>query len=316
MWLTNRFPNIPDKADLYARETAKLILNYRGQRRVIVRRWKYDLLHFFTPIMAVEGHNGIHYFVSTSEYLGKCLYVDGFFEERQMKKATEVIQAMRGGPPPLKGHRFIDIGANIGTATITAIKVFGAEDGIGFEPEPDNFKLFQCNLVMNDLSSRVRAFQLALSNHPGTALLELSHANCGDHRVRVAASGDEGVFRESDRPTIKVQLARLDDLMAELNVRVGDVGLVWIDTQGHEGHVLEGATTVLSSDVPVVLEYWPYGLRRAGGHDLLHSLIAENYSMVIDLSVSNCNAVYRAPDIHQLGAQYSSTQSTDLLLLK
>ncbi len=56
-----------------------------------------------------------------------------------------------------------------------------------------------------------------------------------------------------------------------------------MDVQGHEAHVLRGASELLRSDVPIVIEYWPYGLRRAGGLETLHSLIAEHYAYVIDL---------------------------------
>jgi FkbM family methyltransferase len=310
-----KMPVISDTGDRYIRETAKLILNYRGQRRAIVRGWMFDALRFFTPIVAVKGSNGARYFVGTSEWVGRCVYSDGFYEQRVMALATDVITAMRGGPPPLKGRRFIDVGANIGTATITAISVFGAEDAIGFEPAHDNFKLLQCNLILNELSSRVRVFQVALSNSPGTATLELSPENCGDHRVRMAGSTGNDAMREGEWATVEVQLVRLDDLIAELNVNMRDVGLVWIDTQGHEGHVLEGAAAVLRSHVPVVLEYWPYGLRRAGGLNLLHSIIAENYSTVVDLSPSGETSSYPAHDIHQLAAEYEGGL-TDLLLIK
>lgn len=313
--LASKLPAISKKADLYTRETAKLILNYRGQRQSTLRKWKFDMLRFITPIAAVEECNGIRYYVGTSEWLGRCLYGDGFYEQCQMARAIDVIQSMRGGPPPLKGRRFIDIGANIGTATITAVKVFGANGSgsLSFEPDPNNFKLLQCNLIMNDLGSRVRTFQTALSNSSGTAILELCQTDSGDHRVRTAVPGDEGMFQETERPTIRVPLARFDDL---LDINMEDVGLVWMDTQGHEGHVLEGATAVLHSDVPVVLEYWPYGLRRARGLELLHSLIAQHYSTVVDLSVPKTSAVYRAEDIDQLVAQYPKAQFTDLLLLK
>jgi len=38
-------------------------------------------------------------------------------------------------------------------------------------------------------------------------------------------------------------------------VRVNELGLVWLDVQGHEGEVLAGARTLLESRVPVVMEY-------------------------------------------------------------
>jgi FkbM family methyltransferase len=311
-----RLSHTPYKFERYIREAAKLILNYHGQRRSIARAWIYDALHLCTPMVAVEGRNGMRFCVGTSELIGRCLYSNKYFEEHTMVLASDIRQAIQGGPPPLKGRRFIDVGANIGTASITAIRIFEADSAIGFEPAPDNFRLLQCNVIMNDLSSRIRIFQVGLSNDSGTAMLEISPDNSGDHRVRTASFNDDGKLRESERPTTQIQLARLDDFIAKSDTELQNIGMVWIDTQGHEGQVLEGATAVLDSDIPVVLEYWPYALRRAGGLGLLHTLIAENYSMVIDLSVPRGTPTYRAKDVHRLETEYCGLEETDLLLLK
>jgi FkbM family methyltransferase len=311
-----RLPHTTYGLEKYLREAVKLVLNHRGQRRSIIRAWIYDALRLYTPIVAVEGRNAMRFCVSTSELIGRCLYSNKYFEEHTMATASDVIQTLRGGPPPLRGRRFIDVGANIGTASITAINVFEADTAIGFEPAADNFKLLQCNIIMNDLSSRVRTFQVALSNSSGAAMLELSHDNSGDHRVRVNSINGYGMLGESERPTSRIQIARFDEFIAEHDIGVQDVGMVWIDTQGHEGHVLEGAAAVLESNIPVVLEYWPYALRRAGGLNLLHSLIAENYSNVIDLSIPRGTPTYRAQDVHKLETEYPDLRETDLLLLK
>ena len=59
-------------------------------------------------------------------------------------------------------------------------------------------------------------------------------------------------------------LRRLDDLLDEHGIARADVGLLWMDVQGHEQHVLEGAPKLLAGNVPLGVELWPYGLRRAG----------------------------------------------------
>ena len=46
---------------------------------------------------------------------------------------------------------------------------------------------------------------------------------------------------------------------------VDDVSMVWMDIQGHEGKFLQGAYGFLSKQkIPVVMEFWPYGLLRSG----------------------------------------------------
>ena len=41
-------------------------------------------------------------------------------------------------------------------------------------------------------------------------------------------------------------------------------GLVWMDTRGHEGRVIEGAAGVCVAGVPLCLEFWPNRLRKSG----------------------------------------------------
>ncbi len=61
--------------------------------------------------------------------------------------------------------------------------------------------------------------------------------------------------------------------------------LIWMDTQGYEGHVLRGAKEILSKGTPLVSEFWPYGLRRSGGYEyFLDSLMAGKYSFFYDLN--------------------------------
>ena len=59
--------------------------------------------------------------------------------------------------------------------------------------------------------------------------------------------------------------------------------MVWIDAQGHDGHILASAGSLLQSTVPVVVEYCPHGLRRSSSLALLHATMAEHYSTVVGL---------------------------------
>jgi FkbM family methyltransferase len=46
--------------------------------------------------------------------------------------------------------RLVDIGANLGSFTIWAHRVLGVREAFCFEPEPDSFRLLNCNLSLND----------------------------------------------------------------------------------------------------------------------------------------------------------------------
>jgi FkbM family methyltransferase len=272
-----------------------------------------------TPSVAVV-HDGAWYYVSTNDDLiGRHTFSTGSYEQDLFARSLDIIEALTGSPP-LRGRTLIDIGANIGTTTVPGAKVFGASLVLAFEPAPANFKLLRCNVIANDMEDRVRAYQLALSDHSGVASLEMSASNWGDHRIRAedVRAGD-GVHGESWRTTVDVPVARLDEILLRDGVDLDRLGLLWMDTQGHEGHVLAGAEAALAHGVPTVLEYWPYALARAGGLERLYRLVASHYRLVVDLRASvRANAVIQCPAdrLSELEHAYPGDLYTDLILLR
>ena len=49
-----------------------------------------------------------------------------------------------------------------------------------------------------------------------------------------------------------------------------------MDTQGFEGHILSGATKLIQYKVPIVTEFWPYGLRKANCLDKFYESLANS----------------------------------------
>jgi hypothetical protein len=71
--------------------------------------------------------------------------------------------------------------------------------------------------------------------------------------------------QESNRRTITVDSHRVDDLLLQVPESFSStISLLWIDVQGYESFVFEGARNLLSKGVSVVSEIWPYGMSRAG----------------------------------------------------
>jgi hypothetical protein len=106
----------------------------------------------------------------------------------------------------------------------------------------------------------------------------------------------------------------LDSLVEEGSLDLESLGLAWIDVQGHEGHVLAGAAGLLASAIPIACEYWPYGLKRAGGFDRFHALVSGLRSGFIDLSAPDAT-VLPIDRLSALRARYLGVGYTDLLLL-
>ena len=227
-----------------------------------------------TPLLGVETKAG-SFLVSTSDrVVGRKLFVNRARGEMGVLRAVLGLLEAAGIDPRAGDAAFVDVGANIGTTLVPALRRHGFAHGIAFEPAPENFRLLSLNLALNDLDGRVRAHELAVSDREGTATLTLDPANSGNHRL--GGGGDDGEH-------VTVRLTSLDALAAAGELDVAAAGLLWIDAQGHEPSVLGGASRLLEAGVPVVLELWPAGLAEAGSLERLRDILAASFTHVAEL---------------------------------
>ncbi len=193
------------------------------------------------------------------QHVSKCIAETGIWEAYETELFIDRLTA---------ATVFVDVGANIGYYTAIAADQFaGSGHVFAFEPDPDNFQLLNKNLQENDLL-HVDAVNAALSDQRGEGHLFLNTSNFGDHQIY-----DDGTGRNS-RP---IKLINGADY---LNHKVNHIDLLKIDTQGAEFHVVAGLMPLLQASgdkLSMIVEFWPYGLRRAGASahlllDLLSSL--------------------------------------------
>jgi FkbM family methyltransferase len=278
----------------HLRQVVKMAINYQGKRDVTLRQEIFDLVRPLAPAPARES-GGVWYYVSTKDYgLSRIVFATGSYEQDIMDHTIALAETHVGRSPLLDGRIFLDIGA-------------------------ENYKFLRCNLIANEVDDRVQTLQVALSEREGTGTLEVAEESWGDHRVRMKSGLPDGVYRESTRRVTPVRLMSFDDMAREISLDLSRVGIVWMDVQGHEGHVLAGAKSLLASETPLAIEYWPYGLRRADGLDMLHRLIADNYRTVVDVRASmegSDTAELHATEVSTLAGRYGGETYTDLLILK
>jgi FkbM family methyltransferase len=161
---------------------------------------------------------------------------------------------------------FVDLGANIGTTTIPALRYF--ERVLAVEAEPRNATLLRTNVALNGVEDRVTVREIACSSGRGEVAFRLSAAKHGHHAVKSAKPGSQ---------MLSVPSVSLDELLAEEGLSAGDVGLVWLDLEGHEPHALRGATSILDASIPLVVEI------RRRNVAAVEELLTGHYAHLVDL---------------------------------
>jgi FkbM family methyltransferase len=285
----------------------------RNQDPAPMRGPVFDLLRRFAPIVVVDGVEGMRFALPTDDpEVGRHTFVHGAYDLDAMRGAMSVL----GGS--LAGGTVLDVGANIGTSIVPLLTLFGAARGVAVEPEPRNIGLLRMNLELNDLTGRVDVLAMGLSDHDGTMELELSADNAGDHRIRVPGAALDP--DEAARQTLQVPVRRLDALMEAGEVDLTALSLVWLDVQGHEGHVLAGAGALMAGTVPIVTEFWPSVMQRNGGLARFMDLVTQHVERIVDLRATQGEGrpvQMPAAKIGELAARYRDPpRFTDLLLLR
>ncbi len=182
--------------------------------------------------------NGLRYLMNTDDHgAGMTLFMGADLDHRTLERVINELRAAGVADPA--GKTLVDVGANVGTTSVTALGSFGFERAICFEPLPRNRELLSLNLAYNGLEQRSKIIEVALSDRSG-AVFEVAPKNPGDGRVR-AAGMDEGALGEEGWSTVEVSTAPLDSFVESGDIDPDSVGLLLIDAQGHEGQILAGA---------------------------------------------------------------------------
>jgi FkbM family methyltransferase len=162
---------------------------------------------------------------------------------------------------------FVDVGANVGSYTILACAVKGAK-GYCFEPVPSTYERLTDNIRINNLSERVFALNLGLSDREGE-LVFTADENCMNHVV-------EDINKNTCMNTVKINVLPLDKVL-----QGKAPSMVKIDVEGFETSVLEGSHETLSNKSlhSVIMELNGSGLRYGFREEkILKTMIAQGFS--------------------------------------
>jgi len=141
---------------------------------------------------------------------------------------------------------FIDIGANMGSWTLTLAPHF--KNTHAFECNKDTFYYLCANICLRGLSSKVDVHQMGLGSKTGSQTFYHRGMDGGGDGFELL--GDTIDIKPEDRETISI--CKLDDF------NLTNVGFIKIDVEGFELDVLKGATKTLEdNDYPsFIFESW------------------------------------------------------------
>jgi FkbM family methyltransferase len=207
---------------------------------------------------------------------------------------------------------------------------------VACEPEPGNHRLLRANLALNGVEDRVLTLRFGISATSGTTTL-VSSVSCPgmsfvaldksayeaeETRLADLAASDPNA-RTRDLFCTEIELVSLDSLVEDGRLDPADVGLVWIDAEGHEGAVLQGASTLTSRGAPLVMEFHPPSIEMRSDLEGLYSFLERDYTHFCDLRRPEREAGRQQGQLHptgelrEVGARFvEAGRFTDLLLLR
>lgn len=165
-------------------------------------------------------------------------------------------------------HRqlFVDIGANIGFYSFLAVKQYGYERVLAFEPNPHTYKRLMKNIALNKRADVITALPVGVGGASDEAVLNIRPEHTGASSfIKVAGASF---------PTVRVPVTTLDEVLRERNINPHDIGFIKIDVEGYEHHVLSGMQDTLREVVPATclfIEVHPRAPDASSTHELLRA---------------------------------------------
>jgi FkbM family methyltransferase len=237
----------------------------------------FDGADRYTPYLATVAGGALFLVKTEDKHIGRSLFSKrGRGELAVLGRAAAAIEGLLGSNA-IAHRSFVDVGANIGTTTIPALLSHGFDTAVAIEPEPENVRLLRLNVLLNDLEDRVTVLPIAASNEVGWSELVVNRSRGGKHWIATDSS-KLGRKQRIEDAVLKVETVTLDQLVETGLIEPERTGLVWMDAEAHEGHILEGASSLLARGTPLVVEWNPVILDRVGDRGKLERAVASEYT--------------------------------------
>jgi len=167
------------------------------------------------------------------------------FDTPMAHRACEAVLSGKCYPPlPISGQirTIVDIGANVGAATIYFAMQFPGARVLAFEPAPDSFALLSANT--SDLH-QIRCFNVGLFDRDQETDLYQGRDDAVEDSI--------GRSREQSNRAVQVQLRAAREAIQEAGVE--GIDLLKMDTEGCEVPILNSLVPVLSNVGVIYIEF-------------------------------------------------------------
>lgn len=146
---------------------------------------------------------------------------------------------------------FIDVGMNVGIASLYFARYEWVSKVYGFEPFPDTYKQAVDNFALNDVSIKDKIYpkNIALSDKDEDVEVSIGHEESGWRNIMCRAEGKRCVTITSKKASVEI---------GEIVSQNADKQIILkIDTEGSEFSIFESLqeTNILSNISAVMLEY-------------------------------------------------------------
>lgn len=179
---------------------------------------------------------------------------------------------------PEKRNTFVDIGANIGTYSISLSRYFNKV--LAYEPEPNNYNCLKLNVETNSIKNII-INNAAILNKNGYFSIENHDKSEGIH---------PGTYYINIDQEGNIPCRLLNDDLKELGIK--EVGFIKIDTEGSELYILKSIQNILINHTPIVCveindcSYKNFGIPK---EEILTFMETQNYKVY---KIVGCNYYY------------------------
>lgn len=219
--------------DILSAILRKLDFLPRGKVGVFLNKVTYQEQN--NPIKMYKANNGLTYISDLRSYTENYVPWTGEYEGKTMKTILPIVPTDKN---------VLDIGANVGYWTVNlANQIQKKQKVYAFEPILSNFERINEMLKINNLTSKVFAYNIGLGEKKGRANFEINEY---DKKHHASTFNSTLVINSSGNCLIE----SLDDFANKEGIK--DIGFIKIDVEGFEIKFLKGARKFLTQNRPII----------------------------------------------------------------